>query len=765
MVQIARDVNAARTPRRTIRPMRHDTHAEYPPEYPPARQADVVDDYHGVAVADPYRWLEDAGSPETQAWVTAQNALTRRLLDSPERDRLRIRLEALYNFPRGTAPVGRGGRQFFSFNDGLRNQPVLYVLDHEAPDRPAPAPRVLLDPNALSPGGTVALTAAAPSPDGRRLAFAVSHDGSDRQVVHVRDVGTATDLPDRLEWAKFTELSWTDDGAGFYYTRFPEPGQVAPGDEHYFAEVRYHRMGEPQSADRLVFHRPDDREAVMTTTVSSDGCWLVITVFRGASDLSEVYASDLREAAATPVPVFTGFRAAYAFIEAAAGRMYFRTTEGAPNGRIVSVDVSRSLHRDLSPPPCVEVIAQEADNLTSARLVHRQIVAVYLRHASNQIRLFDLDGRPAGEVALPGLGSLSGMTGEVDDDEMYFRFSSFTETPLVYRFDFATATVRPWNPFAVAGAEAPALRTAPAPEAPLEPPAAPLEPPAAPLEPPAAPLERRGFSPGDCETRQVWYASKDGTRVSMFLVHARGLPRDGQRPVLLSAYGGFNISLTPQYDPANFVWLERGGVVAVPNLRGGGEYGEGWHRAGILDRKQNVFDDFISAAEWLMAEGYTTPARLAIEGGSNGGLLVGAALVQRPDLFGAVVCRVPVVDMLRYHRFTVGRFWIPEYGSADDPSQFPFLYAYSPLHHVRDGQRYPATLVMTADTDDRVDPGMAKKFTARLQAATAGVGGAGPILIRVETRAGHGAGKPVAKLLDEEADIHAFLRQALRLDI
>ncbi|MCC7242529.1 MAG: prolyl oligopeptidase family serine peptidase [Acidobacteria bacterium] len=382
------------------------------------------------------------------------------------------------------------------------------------------------------------------------------------------------------------------------------------------------------------------------------------------------------------------------------------------------------------------------------------------------------------------------MAGEVDDDELYFRFSSFTETPRVYRFDFATATVRPWIPFAVAGAEAPALRTAPLERRGFSPgddesPATPLErrgfspgddeSPATPLErrgfspgddeSPATSLERRGFSPGDCETRQVWYASKDGTRVSMFLVHARGLPRDGQRPVLLSAYGGFNISLTPQYDPANFVWLERGGVVAVPNLRGGGEYGEGWHRAGMLDRKQNVFDDFISAAEWLMTEGYTTPARLAIEGGSNGGLLVGAALVQRPDLFGAVVCRVPVVDMLRYHRFTVGRFWIPEYGSADDPSQFPFLYAYSPLHHVRDGQRYPATLVMTADTDDRVDPGMAKKFTARLQAATAGVGGAGPILIRVETRAGHGAGKPVAKLLDEEADIHAFLRQALRLDI
>lgn len=705
--------------------MRDDRLADQPAAYPPARRAATVDDYHGVQVADPYRWLEDAGSPETQAWVAAENALTRRWLDSPRRDRLRARLEAAYNFPRGTAPVNRGGRLFFSYNDGLRNQPTLYVLDAPSPGAAPPAPRVLLDPNALSQDGTVALTATSPSPDGRLLAFAVSHDGSDRQVIQVRDVGAGADLPDRLEWAKFTELSWTADGSGFFYTRFPEPGRVAPGDEQYFAEVRYHGLGQPQVADRLVFHRPDDREAVMTTAVSADGQWLVITVFRGASDLSEVYVSDLGIAGQEPFPVFTGFRAAYSFVEAAGSRLYFRTTDGAPNGRIVSVDVGPGRASATTIGSVDQVVAEDIDNLSAARLVHGEIVAVYLHRACHRIRRFGPGGDPRGEIALPALGSLSGITGEIDDDELFYRFSSFTTPPSVFRYSFLTGRTSAWTPFGDRG------------------------------------RVDQGLDEEAYETTQAWYPSKDGTRVSMFLVHRRGLPRDRRRRVLLSAYGGFNISLTPQYDPANAVWLEDGGVIAMPNLRGGGEYGEAWHRAGMLAHKQNVFDDFVAAAEWLMAEGYTSPPYLAIEGGSNGGLLVGAVLVQRPELFGAVVCRVPVVDMLRYHRFTVGRFWIPEYGSADDPLQFPYLLAYSPLHQVRDGVRYPATLVMTADTDDRVDPGMARKFAARLQAATGGVPGSGPILIRVETRAGHGAGKPVAKLLDEEADIHAFLTKVL----
>jgi prolyl oligopeptidase len=684
--------------------------------YPAARLGDVVDNYHGTRVADPYRWLEDADAPETAAWVDAQNALVRRFVDVPLREKVKARLTELFDFPRTTAPERRGHRYFYTFHDGTVDQPVLLVqegLDAE--------PRVLLDPNTLSDDGTIALTAASASPDGALVAYALSHGGSDWQDVHVRDVESGDDRADSLKWAKFTSLSWTHDGSGFFYTRFPEPGTVPAGDEHYFARVYFHRLGTPQSEDRLVYERPDDREVITVTSTSTDGRWLVLTSLKGASDKSEVSLVDLAAPDAAPRPLFTGFGSAFAFAEAVGDTLYFRTDHDAPLGRVVAVDVSRGV-----PAPGAEgraafseVVPEQADNLSALSIVRQTLVAVYLRNASDHIRLFSLDGAPGGEVALPALGSLSGLTGRVNDEEMFLRFSSYTQPPTVYRFDFASGGL---TPFGRAGL---------------------------PLVDPAA-----------YDVTQVWYPSKDGTRISMFLVHRKDLVRDGLRPTLLTGYGGFNISLTPQFDPTLFLWLDENGVVAVPNLRGGGEYGEAWHQAGVLDRKQNVFDDFIAAAEWLVAQGYTRPGRLAIEGGSNGGLLVGAAMVQRPELFGAVVCRVPVADMLRYHRFTVGRFWVPEYGSADDPAQFPFLYAYSPLHNVADGVAYPPTLIMTADTDDRVDPGMAKKFAARLQAAVAPDGG--PILIRVETRAGHGAGKPVSKKIDEESDIFTFVFSRLR---
>lgn len=447
----------------------------------------------------------------------------------------------------------------------------------------------------------------------------------------------------------------------------------------------------------------------------------MLTSLKGASDKSEVSVVDLSTADARPQRLFSGFDAAFEFADAVDDRLYFRTDHEAPLGRVIAVDASRGIPavEPSGRAPLRDVVPAQADTLSSLTIVGRQLVAVYLRDASDHLRIFTLDGAPAGEVPLPSLGSLSGLTGRVGDDAMFLRFSSFTEPPTVYRFAFAGQAL---TPFGRAGT---------------------------PLIDPAA-----------YDVTQAWYPSKDGTRISMFVVHKKGLVRDGLRPTLLTGYGGFNISLTPQFDPTLFLWLDENGVIAVPNLRGGGEYGEAWHQAGMLDRKQHVFDDFIAAAEWLIAEGYTRPSRLAIEGGSNGGLLVGAVMVQRPDLFGAVVCRVPVADMLRYHRFTVGRFWIPEYGSAEDPAQFPFLYAYSPLHNVRDGVAYPPTLITTADTDDRVDPGMAKKFAACLQAAVAPH--AGPILIRVETRAGHGAGKPVSKRIDEESDIFTFVFGQLR---
>ena len=684
--------------------------------YPRAARGSVVDEYHGTRVADPYRWLEDPDAPETVAWVTAQNALTQRIVSTRARPALVERLTALYDYPRMTAPITRGGRYFYTLNEGLRNQPVLYVRDGLGGE-----PRVLLDPNTLSPDGTIALTAFAPSHDGSLLAYALSRHGSDRQDLHVREVATGRDRADHVRWAKFTSLTWRNDASGFYYTRFPTPGTVAPGDENYFARICFHRLGAAQDQDAVIFERPDDREIVMSSEISTDGRWVIITAFRGANEDSEAYAVDVRDHR-PPRPLFRGFDAAYSFADAAGDRLFFRTTLDAPRGRVIAVDVRSGVPAlDLQGHvPFVEVVPEQPDTLTAAAVIGGCLITVALRHASDAVQLRDLDGGGAREIALPALGSLSGLSGQADDAEFFIRFSSFTYPPTVFRTDVAGAPLEPFGPAGV-----------------------------------------RSVDPSAYEVAQVWYPSKDGTRISMFLVHRRGVPRDGARPVFLTGYGGFNISLTPQFDPAHFVWLEQDGIVAVPNLRGGGEYGEAWHRAGMLERKQCVFDDFIAAAEWLMAERYTRVDRLAIEGGSNGGLLVGAAMVQRPELFGAVVCRVPVADMLRYHHFTVGRFWIPEYGSADDPDQFAYLYAYSPLHNVSDGVRYPPTLVMTADTDDRVDPGMAKKFAARLQAATAA--DAGPILIRIETKAGHGAGKPVAKVIDEDADIFAFLFDALRL--
>ena len=678
-----------------------------PFRYPPARVDSLVDTLHGVPVPDPFRWLEDPGSAETAAWVDAQNALTRSFLDTPERPGLVAELTRRFDYPRTLAALRRRDTYFFSHNPGLLNQPVLHVADE-----PHGARRVLLDPNALSGDGTTALTAIAPSPDGRLLAYAVSEHGSDRQTIRVRRVADGTDLADRLAWVKFASIAWTADGSGFYYLRFPEPGRVPPEDEQYFGRIHFHRCGDPQACDVLVFDKPDQKEAVPLVHVTDDDRYAVITAQRGASDDSEVYLID-RGGDGGVRPLFTGFDAAYDFIESAGGLLYFRTTLDAPLGRIVAIDPATPA------APLREVVPEGAHRLSNAVMSGDTLVAVYLENASDRIVRFGLDGARQNAIELPEIGTVVTIDAHRDRDEVVLIFTSFTTPPTVW---IARGSV-------ISGLRA-GDRDLPAPAG------------------SGLTSASNGY-----QTRQVWFTSKDGTRVSMFLVHRADLPRDGARPVLLSGYGGFNINRTPAYDPGNFPLLDRGGVFALANLRGGGEYGEAWHRAGMLERKQNVFDDFIAAAEYLIAEGFTTPDRLAIEGGSNGGLLVGAVMTQRPELFGAVLCRVPVADMLRYHLFTIGRFWIPEYGCADDPDQFRYLLRYSPYHNVREHVRYPRTLIMTADTDDRVAPGMAKKFAARLQAA----GGGGPILIRVETRAGHGAGKPIAKVIEEEADMLAFL--------
>ena len=673
--------------------------------YPPARKSDHVDDYHGVRVADPYRWLEDPDSAETSAWVEAENRLTRSVLNGPVRDGLVAQLTALYDFPRTSVPARRGRYYFFTHNSGLQDQPVLYVQEGLNGAR-----RVLIDPNIVTADGPVALTALALDDSGTLAVYGLSKSGSDRQEIFIRRVEDGTDLPDRLLWVKFASLAWVKDGSGFYYTRFPEPGSVPPGDENYFNKVCYHRVGDDQSRDRLIFEKPDERETVFGVDVSDDDRWVVITGFQGSSDRSEVYAIDRRSDTHTPVPLFTGYSAAYAFIETAGDRLLFRTDDRAPRGRLLSVDPI-----DPSRAPR-EVLPESEDKLSSAAVIHHTLVAAYMHNASDTLRMFTLSGEPAGQVDMPEIGSLTGVSGRPDDDDMFFGVTSFVHPAVNYRYDFTSRQLTRFGD-----------------------------------------TNEAQFNSDAYETTQTWYPSKDGTRVSMFLVHRKDLPRDGNRPVLLTGYGGFNINLTPAFDPSNFVLLDKGGIYAVPNLRGGGEYGEAWHQAGMFERKQNVFDDFIAAAEWLIASGYTNPKRIAIEGGSNGGLLTAAVMVQRPDLFGAVVCRVPVADMLRYHQFTVGRFWISEYGSADDPSQFPFLYRYSPLHNVVDGTPYPPILITTADTDDRVSPGMAKKFAARLQAA----GHRAPVLIRVETRAGHGAGKPLSKTIEEDADIFSFVFRML----
>jgi prolyl oligopeptidase len=685
--------------------------------YPAAPRTDLVETLHGVPVRDPFRRLETAGDPATVAWVDAENALTRSLLDTPLRDSLVARLRDLHRVPRASIPKLGGGRIFFTEHDGTRNQAVLYMGD-----------RVLVDPNGLDADGTTAITLFEPDEAGDRIVYGLSRHGSDRQEVLVLDVVDGRPLADRLEWVKFGSIAWWGDA--FFYTRYPQPGTVPPEHEQYFCQIWLHRLGEPQAADQLVYHRPDAPEVVFEVDVTSDARHLVITSHSGASDNAEVHVIELDRDAASSFslpgarPLVTGFSAGWHFIDGEDGRLYFRTDAGAPFGRIVRFDLDAP---DPDPDPAI-VVTESHDTIVDAAIGDGRLLISSLRNACGRLALWTLGGGDEREIALPGIGSLAGLAARWHDARSFATFTSFTMPPTIMVCDLEAGRLVP-------------IRTSPLP-----------------------------IDPADYITEQVWYPSTDGTPISMFLVARRaGDGSAGDRDdrsaglraclpgsVLLTGYGGFNISLTPSFDPSDFLWLDAGGVMAVANLRGGGEYGDAWHRAGMRERKQQVFDDFIAAADWLQSTRRAAAGRVAIEGGSNGGLLVGACLVQRPDLFGAAVCRVPVADMLRYHLFTVGRFWIPEYGSADNEQDFAYLYRYSPYHNIATGVRYPPTLVMTADTDDRVAPGMAKKFAARLQEAVADLD-VGPILLRVEMRAGHGAGKPIAKQIDEQADLYAFL--------
>jgi prolyl oligopeptidase PreP (S9A serine peptidase family)/mono/diheme cytochrome c family protein len=676
--------------------------------YPPTRTDNVVETLHGVKVSDPYRWLEDAKSPEVAAWVDKQNAYTESILGKlPGRARIRERLGQLLDIGTLGVPVPRRGRYFYTKREGKQNQAILYVREGlRGTDR------VLVDPNHLSKEGTISLDWWFPSLDGAFIAYGLSKDGSELSTLYVRDVATGRDLPDVIERARYCSLAWLPDGKGFYYTRYPTAGSVPKDQENYHHHVYFHALGADPARDPKVFGEGRPAEDMPEVLLSPDGRWLVVKEFQGWAK-SEIFFKDLKKADAPFVPLVEKIDAVFEAV-VRNDRFFVRTNEKAPRYRVYQVDPLKPGRKDWK-----EVIPEGKDVLDDLGAIGDHLVGLYMHQASSRLRLFDWNGQPVQDVSLPTLGTVDGLAGEWDGHEVMYGFQSFTLAPTVYRLDLTTRRSELWEQV------------------------------------------RTDIPFSDYQIEQVSYPSKDGTSVTMFLAYKKGLARTGINPTLLYAYGGFNISLTPTFSASRFLFLERGGLIAIPNLRGGGEYGEQWHQSGMLGKKQNVFDDFIAAAEWLRSQKYTDKAHLAIEGRSNGGLLMGAVLTQRPDLFRAAVCGVPLLDMVRYHRFLIARLWIPEYGSAEDPQQFQWLYAYSPYHHVKDGTAYPAVLIETAESDSRVDALHARKMAARLQAASSSDR---PILLRLETKAGHGAGKPRSKQLDELTDTWCFVLGQLGLE-
>lgn len=677
-------------------------------KYPVTKKVEQTDDYFGVKIQDPYRWLEDINSADTKAWVEAQNKVTFDYLATiPQREKIKTRLTELWNYEKYSAPFKEGGRYFYFKNDGLQNQYVLYVAD-SVTDKG----RVLLDPNTLSADGTVALSGLAISEDGKTMAYGLSAAGSDWQEWRFRNVETGADLPDLLKHIKFSGASWTKDGKGIFYSRYPEPDEKSKlSAVNHFQKLYYHKIGTSQAEDVLVYERPDDKEMGIGASVTEDGRWLNIKVWKGTSPNVLVYYKDLSKPDSKIMPLVEKFENEYSFIGSDGSVFYYKTDKDAPRGRIVSIDVSKEK------AAFAEVVPQVAEPIEGVSLINNQFVVSYLKDAYTQVRIFEKSGKAVRSVELPGIGAAGGFGGKQNDTETFYTFSSFTTPPTIYRYDMKSGKSEVFRKSDVK------------------------------------------FTSADYEVKQVFYKSKDGTKIPMFIVHKKGLKMDGTNPTLLYGYGGFSVSLTPNFSVSRLAWLEAGGVWAMANIRGGAEYGEEWHVAGTRLKKQNVFDDFIAAAEYLVAEKYTAPKKLAIQGGSNGGLLVGAVLNQRPDLFGAALPAVGVMDMLRFTEFTIGRAWTSDYGSPQVKEEFEAIYKYSPLHNIKAGTKYPAVLVTTADTDDRVFPAHSFKYAAALQAAQAGDA---PVLIRIETKAGHGAGKPTAKIIEEAADIYGFLMKNLQ---
>ena len=675
---------------------------------PVARVQEVTDTVHGVAIVDPYRWLENGSSDEVRAWVDGQNAYAESLLGTrPGRANVRERLGKLLSIGTIGTPDVRGDLYFHTRREGTQNQPILYVRQGLTGKD-----RVLVDPNPLSPDGTATIDWWFPSRDGKLLAYGVSTAGDEKSTLKVRDTATGRELPDVIPHTRYCSLGWVPDGSGFYYTRYPAPGSVPVGQENYNRHVFFHRLGDDPAKDAYVFGKERKPEEIIEIDLSADGRWLTAVIYDGWAK-TDLFISDRKSNSGTFTPVAQGLDAIF-MGGVVHGVLYVRTNHEAPRYRLLAIDPSKPAKDGWK-----TLIPQGEAVLDDARVVGASIVTRRMQNASSRVVLHDRDGRRLSEIPLPALGTVDSISGEPDGREAFFGFSSYTVAPRVERIDLASKSASTWQKVAA-----------------------------------DVDLSR-------LEVKQVFYPSKDGTKVSMFVVGRKGLALDGSNPTLLYGYGGFNVSQTPTFSRSLVLWLERGGVYAEANLRGGGEYGEDWHRAGMLERKQNVFDDFIAAAQFLIAQKYTKPDRLAIYGGSNGGLLVGATMTQRPDLFKAVVCAVPLLDMLRYQGFQIARLWVPEYGSAEDAAQFKYLRAYSPYHHVTKGTAYPATLLTTADSDSRVDPMHARKMAALLQASTSSDR---PILLRTETRAGHGVGKPLSKQIDEAADVYGFLLWQLGLE-
>ena len=679
-----------------------------------ARRADQVDVYFGQKVADPYRWMEDIDSPETSAWVAAERATTAAALEKiPERAAIGMRLRALWNFPKFGLPQKRHGRLFFTKNDGLQNQSVLYVIDAEGG-----SPRVLIDPNTLSSEGTVAVTQITPSDDGSLLGYGIAVAGSDWNEFHVRDVATGKDLPDLIRWVKFSSLSWTRDGAGFFYGRYPE---IPKGDKLFGKlsgrQLYYHRLGTDQAADRLIFEMKDQPDWFFNADVTDDGRYAAISVSQDTKTENALYYIDLVDPAAPHldgpvVRLLDKFDARYDFVGNAGGVFFVETTLGTPLGSVVAINLS-------SPAPAAwrTAVPQSSESIEEVGLFGGKLLVSTLHNVQGHLTVYSEAGMALDDLQLPGIGAVTGITGTSEDPEFFYGFSSFLTPPSVMSHNLDTGA-------------------------------------AAVFQQPKTP-----FDPTPYETRQVFYASKDGTKIPMFITARKGVKLDGSSPTWLYAYGGFNISFPPAFAVPPAVWIEMGGIYAQANLRGGGEFGEAWHLAGTKERKQNVFDDFIAAADYLVAQGYTSRDRLVIDGRSNGGLLIGAVLNQRPDLCTVALPTVGVMDMLRYHKFTVGAAWASDYGNSDDEAGFKYLRAYSPLHNVKAGVKYPPTLIMTGDHDDRVFPAHSFKYAATMQYEAAKVPGSGPILIRIEHNAGHGGSSgtsPVSKTIDEWADKMGF---------